>query len=316
MTLDHKRGPAWRTLGAATLFLLFCQAYVPTGKAQANSNSQPNWQAQVSSIIGWQGERKSNGVLRFTLTPQVQLKIAGIPALPNLALDGYAAFRQESNGALVLAEIAVPDEKVDAVWRAAEAHGLQISAIHNHVLLETPRMKFVHCSGFGNAATLARAVKLALAATGLSVSNDEDKQDKDDVAHGLNVSALDAALHANGTPVDGVLEYTFDRSEQVMLQGHPLPPAMGPESEIHFQSLGKGHSAVVAELALLPTELEKVVQLVRASDQKVTITALHNHFVGEEPRLYFLHLGAVGDPVELAHLLEAALKMTAQSPSE
>jgi uncharacterized protein DUF1259 len=316
MSIDRKRGPAWHPFIASILFALLCQGLAPISQAQAVSNTQSNWQAQVNSIMGWQGERKSEGVLRFTLTPQVQLKIAGIRTLPNLALDGFAAFRQESNGVLVVAEIAVPDEKLDAVWRVAEAHGLEISAIHNHVVLETPPMKFVHCSGFGNAAALARAVKLTLSATGLSVSKDEDKQDKDDVAPGLNVSALDAALHANGKPVDGVLEYTFDRSEQFMLQGHPLPPAMGPESEINFQSLGKGHSVVIAEFALLPTELEKVVQLVRTSDQKVTISALHNHFVGEEPRLYFVHLAGLGDPVKLSQLLGAAIKMTAQSPSE
>jgi hypothetical protein len=316
MSTITKRRRAWQTLGAATLLLLFCQGQASTTQAQAIDQEQSNWQSQVNAIIGWQGQQMSGGVLRFTLTPQVELKIAGVPILPSLVLDGYAAFRQESDGVLAVAEIAVPDAKLDAVWRAAEANGLQVSAVHNHVVLETPRVKFVHCSGFGNAAKLARAVKLTLAATGLSVSNDEDKQDNDDVARGLNVGAIDATLHASGKPVDGVLEYTFDRSEQVMLQGHPLPPAMGPESEIDIQSLGKGQAVVIAEFALLSTELEKVVQLVRASDQKVTISALHNHFVGEEPRLYFLHLAAIGDPVKVAQLLEAALKMTAQTPSE
>jgi hypothetical protein len=73
---------------------------------------------------------------------------------------------------------------------------------------------------------------------------------------------------------------------------------------------------MVAELALLPTELEKIVQLVRKSDQKVTVSALHNHFVAEEPRLYFLHLAGVGDPLKLAQLAHTALAMTPQSPSE
>jgi hypothetical protein len=310
MDIDSKRHSAWQALCASSVFLLFSQGHA------ASSQSQPSWQSQINSIIGWRGEQQSGGVLRFTLTPQVELKIAGIPTLPNLALDGYAAFREEGKGVLAVAEIAVPDEKLDAVWRAAEANGLEISAVHNHVVLERPRVKFVHCSGFGSAANVARAVELTVAATGLSISKDEDEQDKDDVARGLNVGALDAVLKANGKPVDGVLEYTFDRSEQVMLQGHPLPPAMGPRSEIHFQALGKGQSAMVAELALLSTELEKVIDVVRASDQKVTLSALHNHFVGEEPRLYYVHLAGVGDPVKLARLLESALKMTAQSPSE
>ena len=130
------------------------------------------------------------------------------------------------------------------------------------------------------------------------------------------LTSTGSALQANGKAVDGVLEYTFDRPEQVTLQEHALPPAMGPESEIHFQSLGKNQGGLVAELALLPTELEKVVQLVRASDQKVTISALHNHFVGEEPRIYFVHMAGIGDPVKLAQLMRSALKLTPQTPSE
>jgi hypothetical protein len=296
--------------------LVFSQFQPSPARAQSNSPAQTNWQTQINSIIGWSGEQKSDGVLRFTLTPQVELKIDGIATHPNLALDGYAAFHPESNGVLAVAEIAVPDAKVDAVWRAAEANGLQVSAVHNHVLLETPRVKFVHCSGFGSAADMARALKVTLTATGLSVGKDDDQKDKDDVAPGLNTGAINTALGATGKAVDGVLEYSFDRPEQVMLQGHPLPAAMGAESEIHFQSLGKDQAAMVAELALLPTELEKIVQLVRKSDQKVTVSALHNHFVAEEPRLYFLHLAGVGDPLKLAQLAHTALAMTPQSPSE
>jgi hypothetical protein len=316
MTLDNRRHTAWQALCASSAILLFSQGHAAQPSQTQSTHKQTSWQAEVNSIIGWQGEQKSGGVLRFTLTPQVELKIAGVPVLPNLALQGYAAFRHESNGVFAVAEIAVPDEKVDAVWRAAEANGLQISAIHNHVVLDNPAVKFVHCSGFGSGAAVARAVRLTVAATGLSVSKDEDQHDKDDVASALNVGAIDAALQANGKAVDGVLEYTFDRPEQVTLQGHPLPPAMGPESDIHFQSLGKGQGGLVVELALLPTELEKVVQLVRASDQKVTISALHNHFVGEEPRIYFVHLAGTGDPVKLAQLMRLALKLTPQTPSE
>lgn len=317
MTLHPKRHALWRALCASSVLVLLAQGHAAQPGQVQSAQAQTSWQSQINSIIGWKGEWMSGGVLRFTLTPQVEVKIAGIPSLPNLALDGYAAFRREANGVFAVAEIAVPDEKVDAVWRTAEANGLQVSAIHNHVLLDKPPVKFVHCSGFGGAANVARAVKLAVAATGLTVSKDEDTKDKDDVAPGLNVGALNAALGANGKAVDGVLEYTFDRPEQVMLEGHPLPPAMGPQSEIHFQSLGKGEEgAVIAELALLPTELEKVIQVIRASDQKVTLSALHNHFVGDEPRLYFVHLAGVGDPVKLAHLLRAALRLTPQMPSE
>jgi Domain of Unknown Function (DUF1259) len=116
--------------------------------------------------------------------------------------------------------------------------------------------------------------------------------------------------------VDGVLEYTFDRPEQYTLEGHALPSAMGPESEVHFQSIPKYGSAVIAEFALLPTEVDKVIKLLRTSDQKVTVSALHNHFIGEDPRLYYLHVAGAGDPQKLAQVMRAAINLTPQMPAQ
>jgi hypothetical protein len=309
---------AWKfgrrlTLGTVAALLLLCS---PQSRSQQTASQQTSWQSQVNAIIGWQGQEMPDGVLRFTLTPHVQPTLAGVKTDSNLFLDGYVAFRSDGNSVLAVLEAVAPDEKVDAVWRTAEAGGLQVSAIHSHVVLERPRVKFLHASGHGDAAALARAVKATISAAGWPPSTDEDSQDADDVAPGIDSAAIDVIMKASGKKVDGVLEYTFDRPEEYTLEGHALPPAMGPESEIHFQSIPKYGSLVVTEFALLTTEVEKVVQLLRASDQKVTVSALHNHFIGEDPRLYYLHVAGIGDPQKLAQLMRAALNLTPQMPSQ
>jgi Domain of Unknown Function (DUF1259) len=272
----------------------------------------PDWQTRVDQIIGWKGQQMPDNVLRFTLTPHLRLSVAGIPVRDNLVLDGYAAFRNEGTQVLMVAEVVAPADNAPAVVRAATAAGLQVSAVHNHVIHEHPHVIFVHMSGYGDPAKLAQGLKSALGAAKLSLHRDDDEEDADDVAPGLNASQLDSILRSQGMPVDGVLEYTFDRPESFTLDGHVFPPAMGPESEVHFQSLAHGKAAEVAEIALLPAEVPKALAVLRAHGQQVEVTALHNHFLTEDPRLFFVHTWGVGDAASLARTLRQVIDQTPQ----
>ena len=270
------------------------------------------WQDRVSSIIGWKGQNMPDEVLRFTLVPSLRSSIANKNVWPNLALDGYAAFHAEGSRALVVAEIATVQSRVDAVVDAATAAGLHVSAVHNHLVDESPRIMFVHMSAYGDPLALARGVRAALRATGVDVHRDDDAEDADDVAPGLDRKALEAILKSDGTPIDGVLEFSFDRPETFTLDGHALPSAMGPESEVHFQSLRNGGAVEVAEIALLQPEVEKALRVLKASGQHVSVSALHNHFTDESPRLFFLHTWGMGDADSLARTIRQVLNQTPQ----
>jgi hypothetical protein len=270
------------------------------------------WQDEVNQIIGWQGQKMPDNVLRFTLTPHLSEKIAGVAVFDNLALDGYAAFRPEGSQALMTAEIVAQEQDAPRVVDTAKAQGLSVSAVHNHTLLEQPRVIYIHMSGFGDPVKLAQAVKTTVAATRLSLHKDDDKKDADDTAPGLNVGELEGIMQTSSMAVDGVLEFTFDRPESFTLDGHMLPPAMGPESEVHFQSIGDGRAMQVSELALLPDEVPKVLQVLHAAGQQTEVSALHNHFITEEPRLFFLHTFGMGNQADLARTLRSAIEQTAQ----
>jgi hypothetical protein len=272
----------------------------------------PTWQENVDQIIGWKGETTPDNVLRFTLTPDMRVRVDGDPLLPNLVLDGYAAFHAEGLQVTLAAEIVTPEWLSPAVVDAATRAGLKVTADHNHLLNESPRVIFVHMTGIGDAAPLARGVKAALAATHLRIRRDEDEHDADDKAPGLNTGALEAILKSSGKPVDGVLEFSFERPEAFTLSGRSFPASMGPESEVHFQSLGNGRAAEAAEIALLPNEVPKALRVLHASGQNVRVTALHNHFLTEEPRLFFLHTWGTGDARTLARTVRAVLDETPQ----
>src|SRR3954468_2133403 len=98
-----------------------------------------SWQQNVDAVFGWKGQRMPDGVLRYTLVPYLTLSVHGVPTRPNLVLDGYAAFKNEGSTTLMTVEIAVPDARVDRVARTLEAGGVQDTAVHNHVLNESPR---------------------------------------------------------------------------------------------------------------------------------------------------------------------------------
>jgi hypothetical protein len=272
----------------------------------------PTWQESVDHIIGWKGETMPDNVLRFTLTPNLRVRVNGNPLLPNLALDGYAAFHAEGSQVTLAAEVVTPEWLSPAVVDAATRAGLRVTADHNHLLNESPRVLFVHLTGIGDASALARGVNAALAATHLQIRRDEDEQDADDKAPGLNTSALESILKSSGKPVDGVLEFTFERPEAFTLSGHSFPASMGPESEVHFQSLGDGRAAEVAEIALLANEVPKALRVLHASGQNVRVTALHNHFLTEYPRLFFVHTWGTGDARALARTVRAVLDETPQ----
>jgi hypothetical protein len=278
----------------------------------ASRGATPTWQENVNQIIGWKGETMPDNVLRFTLTPNLRVRVNGNPVLPNLALDGYAAFHAEGSQVTLAAEVVTPEWLSAAVVDAATRAGLKVTADHNHLLNESPRVLFVHMTGLGQASALARGVKAALAATHLRIRRDEDEQDADDKAPGLNTDALEAILKSSGKPVDGVLEFSFERPEAFTLAGRSFPASMGPESEVHFQSLGDGRAAEVAEIALLANEVPKALRLLQESGQNVRVTALHNHFLTEEPRLFFLHTWGTGDARGLARTVRAVLDQTPQ----
>jgi hypothetical protein len=158
---------------------------------------------------------------------------------------------------------------------------------------------------------MARGLKTTIARTGWPLRTDEDQKDADDTST-LNVTQLESIMKSPATIVDGVVEFTFDHPGSFTNEGKSFPPAMGPESEVHFQSLAGGEAASVAEFCVTAREALIATHALRTSGMNVEFQALHNHWLMDTPRLFFIHAWGTGSAAALAHTMRAVLDAIGQ----
>jgi hypothetical protein len=84
-----------------------------------------------------------------------------------------------------------------------------------------------------------------------------------------------------------------------------IPPAMGTATAINFQPTGDGKAAITGAFVMTATEVNPVIRALQK--QGIQVTALHNHMLEEEPRLFFMHFWAKGVAPKPARGLRAAL---------
>ena len=96
----------------------------------------------------------------------------------------------------------------------------------------------------------------------------------------------------------GVFKVSVPRSDlPVTVAGVKLPPAMGLTSWAAFKSAG-ARTVVMGDLVLLEDQVNPVMSI--ALDSGLEVTALHNHFFWDSPKVMFMHIGGMGDEAALA----------------
>jgi Domain of Unknown Function (DUF1259) len=282
----------------AVVFLLSLQ-----GLAQSQFDT-------IRSIMGTQGEVMPGDVLRFDLTREdINASIAGHPAKPDLLTEGFAAFRPAGTGkAFMIVELGLKQSEVNPAMTVVIRNSLtKDTALHNHWLFENPRLMFLHFTGYGDAAELAHVVRQVLAKTSAPPPATPPQSHAD--VPGLNDSQIKSIIQPDdAVNAHGVLSLTVDRNG-VKYNGMSLPPAMGAESDFNFQPLGGGQAELAAEFSLTANEVEPVLNVLRSYN--INVTAEHNHFLLESPRLFYIHAWGVGNDITLAKAVRAALNRTA-----
>jgi hypothetical protein len=297
--------------GSTLLAVLAVMILIPFSYAQSASESS-DWQSTIERVMGMKGQTMPEGVLRFDL-PRNDRKtvVAGLFAQPNLVTDGYVAYKQESGKTLMAGELVLLEKEVDPVvevLRRAVPLGISIDALHNHVIEEQPRWLYVHFTGFGDAKTVATVVEAALRKTSAPRTNDDNKMDADDVIKGFDADKVEAILGGDSTIVDRVLEVSIPCSGTLTYAGHDFPSAMGPESELHFQSLGNGNAVAAPEICVRASKVTAVVEFLKQNG--FTVSAIHNHWTKENPRVFFIHGWRTGNAEHLANILKQAIEIT------
>jgi hypothetical protein len=181
------------------------------------------------------------------------------------------------------------------------------TALHNHLLRESPRVMYMHVEAHGDPVRIAETVRAALALSRTPLAPPAPAPAV--AAIDLDTAAVARALGHSGRVNGGVYQVSVPRLGAVRDGGHVVPPAMGVATAINFQPTGAGRAAITGDFVMTAGEVNPVIRALR--DGGIEVTALHSHLLGEEPRLYFMHFWANDDAVKLARGLHAALSRMA-----
>jgi Domain of Unknown Function (DUF1259) len=180
--------------------------------------------------------------------------------------------------------------------------GIEITALHNHLLRAVPATFYLHIRGMGDPVKLATALHegLVLSKTPLAEPADPAPAPID-----LDTAMIDRTLGAKGKANNGVYQVSLTRAETITSSSMAVPDAMGSAEAINFQGTGAGNAAISGDFVLIAKEVNPVLRILRESG--IEVTGLHNHMLDDEPRLFFMHFWANDDVVKLATGLKAAL---------
>jgi hypothetical protein len=243
----------------------------------------------------------------------LQVTLDGVTIKPAFALGGWIALKPAHGGAMAMGDLVLLETEINPVMAKLIEGGLDITAVHNHLLRASPATFYMHVGGHGDPVKLATAIHDALAAskTPLTAPTPPATQPAID----LNAAQLDEIIGAKGNPVGGVYQFGVPRREAIAMSGATLAPAgpLGVAIAINFQPTGGGKAAITGDFVLTEKEVNPVLRTLRQNG--IEVTALHSHMLDEQPRLFFMHFWANDDAVKLARGLRAAIDKTGAGKS-
>lgn len=285
----------------STVFLMTLVSFAALAQ---NVPPAGDWK-QVEQALGRSGQQQADGAYKFGLPRgDLNVTVAGVQVKPALALGSWLAFSSSGQGAMLMGDLVLAEDEVSPVMAGLQENGIQVTALHNHVLHETPRVMYMHISGHGDAVQLAAAMKKVIALT----KTPAPAQPSANANLDIDTAAIDQILGNKGKVNGGVYQIGVPRAEKIMEGGMQIPGSMGLATALNFQPTGQGKAAITGDFVLLGTEVNPVIKVLRQNG--IQVTALHSHMLQEEPRLFFMHFWANDDAVKLARGLRAALDQT------
>jgi hypothetical protein len=262
----------------------------------------------VEETLGVKGTELTGGVYMFSLPRDgIQVRIGDVTLSPAMALDSGVAFVNMGGEWMMMGDLVLEPGQLLPAQDAVRREGLDITAIHNTLVGETPQVYDLHIGGSGDPETIARALQAVLKAANFTVSPSGNHAGT--MPQYLpDAGMIDRILGANGTYEDGVLQYRMPRAETIVENGVKIPSSMDVATVIKLQPLPEGQAAVTSEFVLMGDEVQPVFR--KLNDNGIMVTAIHSHMLEEQPRLIYMHVWAVGDSLELARGLREALDQT------
>jgi len=286
--------------------LAFCASVAMTTAANAQT---VDWQ-KVDEVLG-RTAAVTGDVHRYGFPrSDLQVTVDGVTIKPSLALGGWTAFKPAHDGVMVMGDLVLLETEINPVMSKMIENGLEITAVHNHILRGNPATFYMHIAGHGDPVKIASAIRTAL---GESKTPLTAAAPSPPPAIDLDTAQLDQIIGAKGQNNGGVYAFGVPRRDAISENGMQIMPAgpMGLATAINFQPTGGGKAAITGDFVLAAEEVNPVIKALRTNG--IEVTAVHSHMLSEQPRLIFMHFWANDDALKLAKGLRAALDKTARA---
>ena len=286
--------------------LLVCVIWTTTLAGALTSQQK----SRIEQMVGTKGSYTSEEDVYKVTFPRTDVKVTvdRRPIHPFLGLTSWAAFTSgRHQEAVVMGDLVLFQDEVDAAMSIALDNGLEVTALHNHFLFDKPKVVFMHIGGSGSVEQLAVAVRKALdkvreireatpvPATHFPGSLIPEKSS-------ITTAVIDGILGVKGQSKKGMYKVSIGRTAE--MHGRTVGNRMGVNTWAAFA--GTDDNAVVdGDFAMRESELQAVLKALRKAG--ISIVAIHNHMTEEEPRYVFLHYWGKGPAAALAQGIKAAL---------
>lgn len=245
--------------------------------------------------------------------PRTDLTVTldGVTIKPSLALGGWVAFKPAHGAVMAMGDLVLLESEINPVMQKMIESGLEITAVHNHLLGAVPATFSMHVAGHGDPLKIATAIKTALAESKTPMSAPAPAVPPP--AIDLDTAKLDQIIGVKGQANGGVYQFNVPRRDPITEHGMQLSPVgpMGVATGVNFQPTGGGRAAITGDFVLIGDEVNPVIMALRSHG--ISVTALHSHMLDEQPRLFFMHFWANDDAIKLANGVRAALDKTAST---
>jgi hypothetical protein len=292
---------------AAVVILLVSLSITSPAQTTGDSKKVGEWKT-VEDVFGFPGANLAGGVVRFNMPRKdLHVTVGNTEVKPALALGAWAAFHHVGdNDAMVMGDLVLTEDEVAPVIKALQDGGVEITAIHNHLIGESPKLIYIHMGGHGDPVKMAQTIKHAVGLTKTPLPQGGGAKETADL--GFDVAAVEKIMGRQGNVSGGVLHFNAPRAEKLTEEGMDTPASMGAGTVINFQPTGNGRAAIAGDFAMTGKEVGPVMKVLE--DNGVQAVALHSHALDDMPRLFYMHFWANDDALKLAKILRSALDQT------
>jgi hypothetical protein len=223
-------------------------------------NAASDWK-QVEDAMGHPGQAQPGDVIRFGM-PRKDLHVVlnGVEVKAGLALGSWAAFKRHGSESMVMGDLVLTEDEVEPVMMKLQEGGIQESALHNHLLGESPHVMYMHIASHGNPVETAKAIREALALT-KTPAPDASPAAQTPTELGFDQKQVEQIIGHAGKVNGGILQIGVPRAETITDSGIAVPPSMGVATALNFQPTGSGKAAITGDFVLLGAEVNPVSRL-------------------------------------------------------